>query len=292
MKTGLIALGLLFGTTAIAQDIQYKITKDNPTDVGNFYVNFDLLQTELPLNNVTGTSFAIGISPYACYNNKFGAEATFRRGWLNLAGPARLNFELGGFLNLTQRTITRNQKVILSQQEWTSGNTKYTETKFIRVPAQNMRSMGVRGGFLTNKETYAPDDDPILTETYLYKWTGIYAGIQLTSQMNLQMNTDLFGEAGHGFIRRYYADVTFHPMASLRELESDTKVSTSIGRIGFRCGLIAMPAERRKIQAPIYIKTELGIRPLDGPFMNLSFGVNIKRKMNKLGVQEVTRETE
>lgn len=292
MKTGIIALGLLFGTTAIAQDIQYKITKDNPADVSNFYINFDILQTELPLNNVAGTSFAIGISPYACYNNKLGAEATFRRGWLNLMGPARLNFEMGGFLNITQKTITRNQKVILSQKEWTSGDTKYTETNFIRVPAQNMRSIGVRAGFLTNKETFAPDDHSTLTGTYLYKWTGIYAGIQLTSQMNLQMNTDLYDEAGAGFIRRYYADVTIHPIASLRDIETDTKVSTSIGRIGFRVGLIAMPAERRKIQAPIYIKTELGVRPLDGPFMNVSFGVNIKRKSEKLGVQEVKRETE
>jgi hypothetical protein len=292
MKTIIFAFSFVIGGLAFGQDVQYKITKDDPMDVNNFYVNLDLLQTEFPLNNIAGTSFAIGISPYACYHNKFGAEATFRRGWLNLFGPPRVNFELGGFFNLTQKTITRNQKVILDIDEWTSGSTKYTETKFIRVPAQNMRSLGVRGGFLTNRETYKPEDHPTLTGTYDYRWTGVYAGIQLTSQMNLRMNTDNFGEAGAGFIRRYYADVTIHPMASLRDAGTDNKVNTSIGRIGFRCGLIAMPAERRKMQAPIYIKTELGFRPLDGAFMNVSFGINFKRKLNKLGVNEVKRETE
>jgi len=292
MKTIIFAFSFALSTLAFGQDVQYKITKDDPKDVNNLYINFDLLQTEFPLNNIAGTSFGIGISPYACYNNKFGAEATFRRGWLNLFGIPRVNFELGGFFNLTQKTITRNQKVVLDVKEWESGGKKYTETKFIKVPAQNMRSLGVRGGFLTNKETYRPDDHPTLTGTYDYRWTGIYAGIQLTSQMNLRMNTDNFGEAGTGFIRRYYADVTIHPIASLRDIETDSKVNTSIGRIGFRCGLIAMPAERRKMQAPIYVKTELGFRPLDGPFMNVSFGINIKRKLNKLGVQEVKRETE
>lgn len=292
MKAIIFALTFTFGSLTFGQEVQYKITKDDPTDVNNFYVNFDLLQTEFPLKNISGTSFAIGVSPYACYNNKFGAEATFRRGWLNLLGVPRVNFEIGGFYNLTQKTKTRNQRVILSQDEYTSGGKDYVETKSIKVPAQNMRSIGVRAGFLTNKETYGPDDHPTLTETYDYRWSGIYTGIQLTSQMNLRMNTDNFGEAGSGFIRRYYADVTFHPIASLREIGSTTKLNTSIGRIGVRCGLIAMQAERRKMQAPIYIKTEIGFRPLDGAFMNVSFGVNIKRKLNKLGVQEVKRETE
>jgi len=292
MKTIIFAFSLVFSTLAFGQDVQYKITKDDPMDVNNFYVNIDLLQTEFPLNNIAGTSFGIGISPYACYHNKFGAEATFRRGWLNLFGVPRVNFELGGFLNLTQKTITRNQKVILDVKEWESGGKKYTETKFIRVPAQNMRSLGVRAGFLTNKEMFAPNEHPTLDGNYEYRWTGIYAGIQLTSQMNLRMNTNDFGEAGAGFIRRYYADVTIHPIASLRDIETGNKMSTSIGRIGFRCGLIAMPAERRKMQAPIYIKTELGFRPLDGAFMNVSFGINFKRKLNKLGVNEVKRETE
>lgn len=292
MKTIIFTFTFVIGTLAFGQDVKYKITKDNPKDVNNFYVNLDLLQTEFPLNNISGTSFGIGISPYACYNNKFGAEATFRRGWLNLVGIPRVNFELGGFLNFTQKTITRNQKVVLDVKEWESAGRKYTETKFIRVPAQNMRSLGIRGGFLTNKETYAPDNNATLTGTYDYRWTGIYAGIQLTSQMNLRMNTDNFGEAGAGFIRRYYADITIHPVASIRDLSTDSKVNTSIGRIGVRCGLIAMPAERRKMQAPIYIKTEIGFRPLDGAFMNLSFGVNFKRKLNKLGVEEIKRETE
>jgi hypothetical protein len=291
MKTGIAALGIFFALTASGQNIQYKKILDNPADVSNFYVNLELLQTELPLNNITGTSFALGISPYVCYNNRFGAEATFRRGWLNLAGVPRVNFELGGFCNFKQRTKERNQRVILDQNKYTSGSMEYTETKFIRVPAQNMRSLGLRAGFLTNQEVYKAEDGSI-TGTHAYKWTGIYAGIQLTSQMNMRINTDLFGEAGAGFIRRYYADVTIHPIASLRDTETDAKSGASIGRIGARVGLIAMPAERRKIQTPVYLRGEIGVRPLDGPFMNVAFGVNFKRKINKLGVQEAGRETE
>lgn len=292
MKITLLTLASFCSFFLIAQDnVQYKVKYDNPADVSNFYINMELLQTELPLNNITGTSFAVGISPYACYNNKFGAEAIFRRGWLNLAGVPRVQFELGGFYNFSSKTKTRNQKVVLDVNEYTSGSTKYTETKFLKLPAQNLRSLGARGGFLTNQETYKPEDGS-LPGTYAYKWTGIYAGIQLTSQMNYRINTDQFGEAGAAFIRRYYFDVTIHPIASLRDAETDAKAAGSIGRIGARIGMIAMPAEKRKIQTPVYLRAELGVRPLDGPFMNVAFGINFKKKMAKLGVQEVKRETE
>lgn len=290
-RMGLIIAAILTGTIGFAQNINYKVIQDNPEDVSNLYINFDILQFEMPLNNITGMSFCVGANAYASYKNKFGAEIGFRRGWLNLHGVPRTNFELGGFFNFSSRIKTRSQRVILDVDKYTSGNMEYTNTKFIKCPAQNLRLIGARAGFLTNKELYKDERD-VLSGTYTYRWTGLYAGIQLTSQMNYRINTDLFGEAGAGFVRRFYADVTFHPFASLTDQESGTKSNTSIGRLGFRLGVVAMPAERRKIQAPIYIRIEGGMRPLDGIYMMGSFGINIKRKLPKLGIQETRRETE
>jgi len=289
---GFIVASLL-GTGALAQNVNYKVLKDNPADVANFFVNVELLEFELPIKNIKGTSFCLGLNSYANYNNKFGAEIAFRRGYLNLGGTARTQFELGGFFNFKSKVKVRNQKVVLDSKEWTTNSTTYTETKFIKCPAQNLRSLGVRGGFLTNKEAYE-DESGALTGTYRYGWTGVYAGILLTSQMNYRINSDQFGEAGAGFIRRYYADVLIHPFASLTDIENDKKATNaSIGRLGFRLGLEAMPAERRKMgQAPVYFKIEVGMRPLDGIYMMGSFGVSIKRKLPKLGIQETKRETE
>lgn len=292
-KAGIfVALFSVFGS--YAQNVNYKVVKDNPSDVCNAYLNLELLEFEMPLSNFSGTSFCLGGSVYVNYHNKFGADLLYRNGWLNFSGVTRRQFEIGGFYNLSSRTKTRSQRVVLDQDKWTSGDKEYTETKFIKCPATNMRSLGVRGGFLTNTEAYEDEREGGLEGTFAYKWSGFYAGIQLTSQMNFQIETDSYGRVGTGFVRRYYADACIHPFASLSDPESGTKNTTAkIGRLGFRVGCEAMPAERRKMkQAPIYIRIEGGMRPLDGIYMLGAFGINIKRKIPKLGVQEVVRENE
>jgi hypothetical protein len=295
MKKWGIFVATLFTFGSYAQQINYKVLKDNPADVNNAYLNLELLEFEMPMKNIKGgMAFCLGGSIYTNYRNKLGADVLFRRGWLNIFGVPRTQFELGGYYNFTSRTKVRNQRVILDHDKYVQNGVEYEETKFIKCPATNMRSLGVRGGFLTNKEGYEESRD-LTTTSYKYSWSGLYAGILLTSQMNYRINTDLFGEAGAGFIRRYYADVCIHPFASLKELETGTKnTTTTIGRLGFRLGLEAMPADRRKMgQAPIYIRVEVGMRPLDGMYMLGAFGVNFKRKIKKLGVVEgVQRETE
>jgi hypothetical protein len=289
----LAALLLSFGS--FAQQVNYKVVKDDPADVNNAYLNLELLEFEMPINNIKGgMAFCLGGSLYANYRNKFGGDLVFRRGWLNLFGVPRTQFELGGYYNFKSRTKTRNQRVVLDYDKYTSGGMTYEETKFIKCPATNMRSLGVRAGFLTNKEGYE-DERETDAPFYTYKWSGIYAGILLTSQMNYRIKTDAFGEAGAGFIRRYYLDACFHPFASLTDKETGEKnTTTKIGRLGVRMGMEAMPADRRKMgQSPIYIRVEAGIRPLDGIYMLGAFGVNFKRKINKLDVvQETKRETE
>lgn len=283
---------LLIAFGSFAQDVSYKVKKDNPADVCNAFLNLELLHFEAPFGNFSGTSFCIGGNSYVNYHNKFGGEVLFRRGWLNLSGVTRYQFEIGGFYNLRSHTRVRNQKVVLDTKEYTSGDKRITETKFIKCPAQNMRTLGVRAGFLTNKEAYEDERD-VLSPTYAYRWTGVYAGVLLTSQMNYQINTDTYGEAGTMFIRRYYADVTVHPIVSLTDKETDQKnKNAKIGILGVRAGVEFMPAERRKLQGPVYIKVEVGARPLDGLYAMGVFGVNFKRRFAGLGIHEAQREME
>lgn len=290
----LFVTAVALSTTLFGQQVSYKVAKDNPKDVPNAFLNVELLHMEMPLANILGSSFCLGGNVYVNYHNRLGVEATFRRGWLNLIGVKRYQFEAGGFLNLRSKAKVKNQKVVLSSKSYSSGGKTYTETKSIQCPALRLKTFGVRGGFFTNQEAFEYEDKIASSRTtYQYRWSGIYLGILSTRQMNYRINTDNFGECGAGFIRRFYADVTIHPFASLDTIQASDPVYTGkIGRIGYRAGVEVMPANRRKIQKSIYIKMEAGWRPMDTYFLMCSMGFNIKRTFKKLGVEEDKREVE
>lgn len=279
----------------LAQDVNYKIIKDQPDDIANLWVNFELLQFELPVKNMSGTSFGLGVNSVVNYKNKLGGEATFRRSYLTLGKKPRLQFELGGFYNLISKTKTRNQKVVLDSKSYSSGGKTYTETKFIKVPGSVMKSYGVRAGFDYNREFLeARMEDHGFTGDFTYGFGGLYLGGLITTQMNMRINTDNFGTAGTGFVRRYYADLLIHPIRSLKDAVTETPyTATKPGVIGWRAGVEFLPPEPRKVQGhAMYFKVEVGMRPLDGFFMMGSFGFSFKRKIAKLGTFRPVRDHE
>jgi|GEM_PF-1419899 len=291
----LLIVFLLCAFAGTAQNVNYKIIKDQPDDIANIWVNFELLQFELPIKNVSGTSFGLGLNSVFNYKNKLGGEATFRRSYLTLGDKPRLQFELGGFYHLTSKTKTRNQKVVLDSKSYSSGGKTYTSTKFIHVPASLMKSFGVRAGFNYNREFFEADQEAHgFTGDYTYQFGGLYLGGLITSQMNLMIDTDNFGKAGTGFVRRYYADLLFNPIRSLKDANTEVAYTANKpGMLGWRVGVEFLPPEPRKVQGhALYIKTEVGMRPLDGFFMMASFGFSFKRKISKFGTYTPVREQE
>ncbi len=291
----LLSILLLSAFSSQAQDVQYKIIKDQPEDAANLWVNFELVNFEMPLKNFDGTSFNLGLNSVVNYKNKLGGEATFRRSYLTLGDKPRLQFEIGGFYNLASKTKIRSQKVVLDSKSYTSGGKNYTETKFIKVPASIMKSYGVRAGFDYNREFLGAEMEKHGFEgEYTYQFGGLYLGGLITKQMNMRINTDNYGTAGTGFVRRYYVDLLINPIRKLTDNANDLAYTTTRpGMIGWRAGVEALPPEPRKVQGhALYYKIEVGMRPLDGFYMMGSFGFSFKRKIPALGTFRPVREKE
>lgn len=286
---------LLSAFSSRAQDVQYKIIKDQPDDAANLWINFELVQFELPLKNFDGTSFNLGLSSVVNYQNKLGAEATFRRSYLTLGKKPKLQFEIGGFYNLGSKTKIRSQKVVLDSDTYTSGGKTYTSTKFIKVPASIMRSYGVRAGFDYNREFLGADlENHGFEGEFTYQFGGLYLGGLITSQMNMRINTDDYGTAGNGFVRRFYVDLLINPIRKLTDNATDLAYTANRpGMLGFRTGIEYLHPEPRKVQGnALYYKIEVGMRPMDGFYMMGSFGFSFKRKVPALGVFKPVREKE
>lgn len=292
----LLCILLLSGVfTAQAQNVTYKTIKDQPDDVANFWVNFELVNFEMPLKNFDGTSFNLGLNSVVNYRNKLGAEATFRRSYLTLGKKPRLQFEIGGFYNLASKTKIRSQKVVLDSKSFSSGGKKYTETTFIKAPATIMTSYGVRAGFDYNREFLGAEMDKHgFDGNFTYQFGGLYLGGLITKQMNMRINTDSYGTAGAAFVRRYYVDVLINPIRKITDNATEMEyTATRPGIFGFRAGIEALPAEPRKLQGhAMYYKIEVGMRPMDGVYLLGSFGFNFKRKIPALGVFKPVREKE
>lgn len=296
MKNWKVLLLFLFPAFCIqAQEVKYKIIKDQPDDAANLWVNVELLQFEMPLKNISGTSFNLGINSVVNYRNKFGGEATFRRSYLTLGKKPHVQFEIGGFYNFKSNTKVRSQKVVLDSKTYSSGGKTYTSTKFIKVPASVMKTYGARVGFDYNREFFEADQEKHgFAGKYTYGFGGLYLGGLITTQMNMRINTDDFGTAGTGFVRRFYLDLLFNPIRSLKDATSELAYTTTRpGMIGGRFGMEFLHPEPRKVQGnALYYKIEIGMRPLDGLYMMGSFGFSFKRKIPALGTFRPVREKE
>lgn len=292
-----MCLLVLFSTWGYSQTVNYKILKDEPEDVVNYWVNLELLQMDLSFKNMNGGSLGLGLNSVVNYKNKMGAEALFRRSYLVLGSKEvpRSQLELGAFYHLFSKRKSVKQKVVLDTKSYSSGGKTYTSTKSIKVPGTKLKSYGVRAGFAYNKEYLETTvEDHGFAGKYKYQTTGLYAGLLHTSQMVLKIDTDNFGRCGTGFVRRYFADLLFNPVRSIRDVTTDVKDQTNdVGMIGWRVGVEFLQPEPRKLHGnAMYTKVELGQRPMDGYYMMFSFGFSFKRKVAALSSFTPIREKE
>ena len=277
---------LLFTSCSLflqAQTVNYKTIKDTPEDAANLFINFEILQVEAALNNISGSSLNLGISSLYHYKNKFGIEGTFRKSYLSLGLTGHTQIAAGVFYNFASITKVRTQKIVLDTKSYTRGGNKYTETTSLKVPATVLKSYGVRFGMDYTSEFLEADLAVHgFAGDYNYKTTGIYIGFLNTKQMNFTMDTDLFGFAGERFIRRYYLDGMIYPGKNITSSPGGVRYTgPTIGsNFGFRAGVEFLSPEPRKVHGnAFYTKLEVGMRPLDGVYMMVAIGVSFKRKL-------------
>lgn len=290
-----ITVFTLFSFFAQGQSLTYKVIKDTPDDIANYWVNVGLMDLGFGLDNKGYGLLGVSLNTVVHYKNKVGGEFTFRKYYLSLSedNQTGTHIELGGFYHLGSKSKTKNQKVILSQKS----DGKSTTTVSMKIPATIQRSFGIRAGFsMVNEGLEAtPENHDVAAETSLLsRSAGLYAGLLMTSAVNMKSHTQEYGIKGAGFVRRNYLDVLIYPVNKITDLSGNEYTGTiKKGVIGFRLGVEFLQPEPKKVQgSAMFQKLEIGSRPIDGYYMMYSVGFNFKRKVKSMSSFKVIREKE
>lgn len=288
-----------------AQQVNYKVLKDDPKDINNIWVYLDLAQMDMGFKNIDGTSFNFGIWGTGDYQNKFGGDFIFRKAWITLGklggsgvDGGKLNghsqFELGGYYKLKESTGSGNANIILSQETNYVSGKEVTATRSIKVPVTKVKGTYVRGGVMSMGGVYGmshvKDNVVDFTEWMSfpdrinYRMSGIYTGLLFTKTTNIIINTDTDGKAAKSKKSRIYADAMILPIQSAKLLDVNYKPAINAGILGFRLGWQTLPTELRKVKN-IDVKTngfsfgvEVGKRPYDGFFIAGTWSLCLYRK--------------
>lgn len=283
----------LFSFFAQGQSITYKVIKDTPDDFANYWVNVGLMDLGYAMENDGYGLLGASLNSVVHYKNKFGGEFTYRKYYLSLSdNPMETGgkqIEVGGFYNLFTKSKTRQQTTVVAKKS--NGNSAVT----MKVPATIQRAFGVRAGFNYMREGLNADSviHGVASGYYTSKSSGLYAGVLMTSSVNVKSHTSEYGIKSAGFVRRNYIDILFNPINPLFINELEYTGNAKLGAIGFRLGIEFLKAEPKKISgSATYQKLEIGSRPIDGYYVMYSLGFNFKRKVKSMSSFVVVREKE
>ncbi len=278
-----------------AQMVNYKILKDDPADVTNFWLYLDPFNFDIGAKNIDGTTFNIGLSSFANIGKNLGGEFRFQYGIITLGrlgnDKDKLNphikVEAGGFYTVTVRNKRVNTKVVLSATSRSSGSYTVTTTRSIMVPATKHLALGVRGGLYTLGGVFGTSDietTVALPKVINYRMAGVYLGLLSASTRNVIINTDTDGKALRSTRTRIYADVLITPITYAGLDGTSYKSDLNPDIFGFRIGMQTLPVEVRKIK-DLNVKTkgvsygvEIGVRPIDGFYMACNASICLMRK--------------
>lgn len=308
MKKLRILIGLLsFSTIAFAQQVNYKIIKDDPSTSSKLNMNLDLAQ--LDFNSIIdASSFNIGLwGTYNIINNRILADYSIRKSWLALGRlgnsnyPGNLELNLGGDLYLKSRTKTKSTKVVLDVKDQGTTNRNgstysVSEVTYIMVPGTYHSYTGFRGGIYSKSNLYIFSPDMLGINSYddhtgKMSSAGIYAGVIKRTLHTLVVNTDQYGQCSNSLGVDVYADAFILPVNKFKSygpngdsastaVDESTFIKDHLGKnpIGFRVGLrgyqIAPKSDTDKKFGMSYT-FEAGMKPYLGIFFNCGIGITI-----------------
>ncbi|MGV3630462.1 MAG: hypothetical protein ACO1O6_04625 [Bacteroidota bacterium] len=336
MKRLTLIAGTIFTSSWMwAQNVSYKVTTDDPYGIKPAAVSIDPFYADTWGTNIT---LGFGVRADAMLIKRFGVNVDYRRAYLDINARSHADgslptpakelkkmqvLELGGSFSLIDRDKSKSLKVVLSQTSYTSGNTKYTNTKYIMVPGTVRRIFQVRGGISSVRTAFdvqdgmgegrsftatLKDDTTSFTfgdfgnsvdgsATYgaysMMNLIVLHGGISFKSITNLLVQTDDYGQKGNVGYYDAYVDALLAPGIIFSDVQTvggkTWELSSSeMKRIGWRFGLTF----RSSSKSFLTYKFECGSRPgfrgeksMIGPnsFLLISMGWSIPFRAGFLG---------
>lgn len=306
----LITLGLVlcFSIGLSAQNINYKVTYDNPDFRPFWNLNLSYLDVDLPVQSLDALNFNAGVWGNFEPLDGIGADYRFRRSYLTMAQlgynnpPSFANFEIGGYFKFAGYTKVRPTNVVLEIDWDADGNSFNNEEVFqikaITIQAKNRRDFLLRGGFYHLSSPLTVDEVQDANGTDIFadnlgraSLNGVYAGIGIRTFRNVFITTDKYGEQFNSQARLLYIDAIFAG-ASLSDPYEDPALpfnedaaKEAIGSLplGFRVGLNTFQIEKKdRTDKKFGMSTcyEVGYRPYIGWYLSAGLGLTLV-KWNK-----------
>ncbi len=271
----------------------HKVFKDTPDDIANYWVNIGLLDYGYAQKNPGYGGLGSSLNGLVHYKNKVGVEFTYRKNWGNFADFDKsikitpTQFDIGGYFNLLSK-VKDDKKITVKMAKGRKAPTQ-------KIQGSVKRSLGIRAGFnyatqnLRIESLLAPGE--LAKGDYVMKSAGLYAGILLTSTANTKSYFESYGIKGGGFVRRVYADLIFNPIRPV--FQNDVNVGSAKGVIGYRIGFQFLDPAPKKVFGNGYSwKFELGSRPIDGYYGQISMGYSFRRRVKPMSSFVIIREKE
>lgn len=305
----LVASFLLLFTTIIplsAQNLTYKVLHDNPDVKPWLSVNLDLIQLDMGVSNIDGTSFNLGAFGFFEPVNRIGVNYNVKIPWLTLGKisnknyPGNFEIDLGGYFGLISYQKTKNTQIVLKREyKGTTYSRNYdnrpSETvTYIMVPAKKQVYIGVRAGFNHKKGPFNYDNyqtDPSylgpLDETGLSSY-GIYAGLYKRRLRNIFVDVSNYGPRFNSIGDDFFLDAMIFPVNRFSDVNSNNldvtayvKANTNTSPIGFRVGWMRYQIEKKSRTGKMFGmagRFEAGYKPYQGWFFNGSIALTLIKK--------------
>jgi len=310
-KIILAAASLLALANLNAQNIEYKITKNNPEDYHpKLSVNAVLAGVDMSFNNIDAMNFYAAAFGHFMVQDRIGIQFNAQTSWLALGklsskdqvSPKELN--IGGMYFLNRKVKSKKLKVDLKRSTSQVNNKTVETTTFIMVPANVVKYNGVRGGVYTKNTAFNLDNndafDKVNLDAASMLNTGVYAGIISRRLSNVIVDATGYGKRFHSLGFDFYADVLvqFSNTFTLREEPSGifktqtgynngqditTDVKNIFGNqtMGFRLGVNGFqiaPKEDTGKKFGMCYNFEAGMMPYVGYYLKGGIGITLFKK--------------
>jgi hypothetical protein len=294
MKTIRTLFLVLLTYSALAQEqVNYKVTIDQPRKVNNFSCNIDLLQMDAGLGNIDGISFNTGVWGHAMYKQKMGLDYTFRYGTITLGkfasatAKSHINIQTGGFFIFSQRDPMSTNKVVLKTEGGgtTSDGRSITKVTYLMVPSHKWKYTAVRGGIYFNRSMVRLENPTGADNFSNYFLLGAYGGICFGSSKQVLIQTDKYGEKGNLLHMRVCLDALITP---INNVPAGVKHALPIGARLLVQGLPSLERKlrKKKYKAGLTYEFEGGYRMVDGPYIACTLSIPISRSIKALSTKE------